>query len=70
MFVLILTLTPDFLATTRALAAELPYVGINTCPVQALPFKAGTPAEDILHWLQTYTESGQYDKVELVWREG
>lgn len=68
MFIIILTLSTDFLATIRALAAELPAVCIDTRRVQELEFKPEVTEAEVLHWMENYRASGQYEKVELVRR--
>ncbi len=68
MFVIILTLSADFLATVRALAAKLPQVCINTARVQELEFKPEVTREEVDHWAKNYIASGQYDKVEIIRR--
>ncbi len=68
MFTITLTLSPEFLATTRALAAELPQVCINTNPVQELVFQPEVSEAEVLHWVETYIASGRYDKVELSYK--
>lgn len=68
MFVIILTLSADFLATVRALSAELPHVRIDTHRVQELEFQPEVTETEVLHWVENYTASGHYDKVELVRR--
>ena len=68
MFVIILTLSTDFLATVRALAAELPHVCIDTHRVQELEFRPEVTEAEVVHWVETYTASRHYDKVELVRR--
>lgn len=70
MFVLILTLSADFLADLRALAREVPHVYIDTNRVQELVFRPEVSEEEALHWAENYTASGQYDKVELIYRKG
>lgn len=68
MFVIILTLSADFLATIRAFAAELPQVCINTARVQELTFRPEVPEEEVYHWVENYVASGQYEKVEVIRR--
>lgn len=68
MFVIILTLSADFLATVRALAGELPQVCINTTRIQELEFKPEVTREEVDHWTKNYIASGQYDKVEIIRR--
>lgn len=68
MFVLILTLSDSFLAATRALAAELPSIGIDTNRVQEIVFKPEVTLEDAMHWFENYSASGQYEQVALVRR--
>lgn len=66
MYTIVLTLSADFLATIRALAAELPQVGIDTARVQELAFKPETTLEEVDRWAKKYIASGQYDKVEII----
>lgn len=68
MFVIILTLSADFLTTVSALAAELPHVCINTTRIQELEFKPEVTREEVDHWVKNYIASGQYDKVEVIRR--
>jgi len=68
MFVIILTLSADFLATIRTLATELPTVCINTHKVQELAFKPEVTEAEALHWVENYKASGKYEKVELIRR--
>lgn len=68
MFVIILTLSDSLLTKIRAIAAELPHIGVNTNRVQELVFKPETTETEVLHWVENYTASGHYDKVELVRR--
>lgn len=68
MFVIILTLSDSLLSKVRAIAVELPHIGINTNRVQELVFKPETTEAEVLHWVENYTASGHYDKVELVRR--
>lgn len=68
MFVITLTLSADFLATLRALAAELPHVCIDTNRVQELVFRPEATEAEALHMAENYEASGNYDKVELVYR--
>lgn len=69
MYVIILTLSAEFLATVRALAAELPQVCIDTNRVQELAFKPEVTEAEALHWVENYSASNRYDKVELIYRE-
>ena len=66
MFTIILTVSTDFLATLRALALELPQLGINTARVQEVNFRPEVTEVEALHWVDNYIASGKYDKVELV----
>lgn len=68
MFVIVLTLSADFLAITRALAAKLPQVCINTARIQELEFKPEVTREEVDHWAKNYIASGRYDKVEIIRR--
>lgn len=68
MFTITLTLSPEFLATTRALAAELPQVCINTNRVQEIVFRPEVSEAEVLHWVKNYIDSGRYDKVELTYK--
>ena len=68
MFIITLTLSHAFLATTRALAAELPQVCINTNPVQEIVFQPEVSEAEALHWVKTYIASGRYDRVELSYK--
>ncbi len=70
MFVIILTLSADFLCTIRALAREFPNIYIDTNQVQELEFKPEITKEEALQWVENYMASGKYDKVELTYREG
>lgn len=67
MFALILTLTPDFLAITRALAAEFPHMYICTDAVQELKFRPEVSEAEVRHWQDNYLADGHYERVELVW---
>lgn len=70
MFVMILTLSADFLATVRALALELPTVTIDTARVQEWEFKPHITREEAERFAETYRASHRYDKVEIIYREG
>ena len=66
MFVIILTLSADFLATVRALALELPQVHIDTNRVQELQLRPEVTEAEAQGWVAKYKASGRYDKIELV----
>lgn len=68
MFTITLTLSLEFLATTRALSAELPQVRINTNPVQEIVFQPEVSETEVFHWVKNYIDSGRYDKVELSYK--
>ena len=68
MFVIILTLSDSLLAQVRSIAAELPHIKVNTNRVQELEFRPEVTETEALHWVETYTASGHYDKVELIRR--
>ena len=69
MFTIILTASPAFLATLRALAAELPQIGINTARVQKLELRPEVTREEALRIYDSYINSGRYDRVRLIHRE-
>lgn len=69
MFTIILTVSASFLATLRALASELPQIGIDTARVQELELRPGTTLAEAHHICNNYIDSGRYDKVELIYRE-
>lgn len=68
MYVMILTLSARFLATCRALAAELPQVCINTNQVQELELSPHVTEEEVRHLAESYVASGNYDKIEIIRR--
>ena len=68
MYVIILTLSAEFLATVRAIAAELPQKYIDTNKVQELVFNPEVTEAEALHFVEGYIATGWYDKVELVRR--
>lgn len=68
MFVIILTLSVDFQATSRALARELPNVPICTDEVQELELAPHVSRAEALHLASSYARSGLYDRVQLVRR--
>lgn len=68
MFVIILTLSADFLATIRALALELPQVYIDTARVQELQLQPEVTEAEARQLAEGYETTSWYDKVELVYR--
>lgn len=68
MFVIILTLSADFLATVRALALELPQMPVDTNRVQELQLRPGVTEAEARQLSEGYEASGWYDKVELIYR--
>ena len=68
MFVIILTLSADFLATIRALALELPQVYIDTDRVQELQLRPEVTEAEARQLAEEYETTSWYDKVELVYR--
>lgn len=68
MFVIILTLSADFLATIRALALELPQVYIDTDRVQELQLRPEVTEAEARQLAEGYETTSWYDKVELVYR--
>lgn len=68
MFVIILTLSADFLATTLALAAELPEIGIDTSRVQEVALNPNTTLEEAFKLIRDYASTDWYDKIELIYR--
>lgn len=68
MFVIILTLSAGFLATTRALALELPQVYIDTSRVQELQLRPEVTEAEARQLAEEYETTHWYDKVELVYR--
>lgn len=68
MFVIILTLSADFLATIRALALELPHVYIDTDRVQELQLRPEVTEAEARQLAEGYETTSWYDKVELVYR--
>ena len=68
MFVIVLTLSADFLATVRALALELPQVYINTDRVQKLQLRPEVTEVEAWHLAEEYEASGWYDKIEIIHR--
>lgn len=69
MFTIILTASPAFLATLRALASELPQIRIDTARVQKLELRPEVTLAEARHICDSYIDSGRYDKVELIYRE-
>lgn len=67
MFTIILTVSVSFLATLRALASELPQIGIDTARVQKLELRPGITQAEARHICDSYLDSGRYDKVELIY---
>lgn len=68
MFVIILTLSTDFLSTLRALAAEMPGVCIDTHKVQELELRPEVTEAEARHLAENYSASGHYDRVEIICR--
>lgn len=68
MFAIVLTLSADFLATVRALAAELPHVCIDTNRVQELAFNPEATEADVRRFAINYMATGKYEKVEIIHR--
>lgn len=68
MFVIVLTLSADFLATVRALALELPQVYIDTDRVQELQLRPEVTEAEARRLAEGYETSGRYDKIEVIRR--
>ena len=68
MFVIVLTLSADFLATLRALALELPQVYIDTDRVQELQLRPEVTEAEARRIAEAYEASERYDKIEVVRR--
>ena len=66
MFIIILTLSADFLATVRTLALELPQVSIDTNRVQELPLRPEVTEAEAKRLAANYKATERYDKVEII----